>query len=51
MLVQTIQSEFDEGTHDIMQTIKTILEFPIQPLKRTQMQETFGPEKQEVSSA
>lgn len=47
MLVQTIQSEFDEGTEDIIKTLKKLLNFPIQPLKRAYMQECFGCEKVE----
>jgi hypothetical protein len=41
MLVQTIHSNFDEGTEDIMNTIRILLEYPIQPLKRSYMQEAF----------
>ena len=41
MLVQTIQSEFTEGTTDIIDTIEKLLEFPIQPVKRTYIQSTF----------
>ena len=44
MLVQTIQSEFDEGTEDLIKTIKKLLEFPIQPLKRAIMQAWFTAE-------
>jgi hypothetical protein len=41
MLVQTIQSDFSEGTEDILRTMKKLLDFPIQPLKRIYMQECF----------
>lgn len=44
MLVQTIQSDFDEGTEDLVRTIKKLLEFPIQPLKRAVMQAWFTSE-------
>lgn len=51
MLVQTIQSEFDEGTEDIIKTLKKLLDFPIQPLKRSYMQECFNCEKVEPQAS
>jgi len=49
MLVQTIQSNFDEGTEDIIKTIKKLLDYPIQPCKRSYIQEIFGPVKVDVT--
>lgn len=44
MLVQTIQSDFDEGTSDIISTLQKLLDYPIQPLKRSYLQEAFSPQ-------
>ena len=41
MLVQTIQSEFDDGTEDIIVTLKKLFEYPIQPVKRAYIQACF----------
>ena len=52
MLVQTIQSDFIEGTNDIIQTMKKLLDFPIQPCKRIYIQDTFGENKpQEITQS
>jgi len=48
MLVQTIQSDFDEGTEDLIKTVDKLLEFPIQPIKRAYIQAWFQSESQGV---
>ena len=41
MLVQTIKSEFKIGSKDLIKSIKKLMDYPIQPLKRTSIQSLF----------
>jgi hypothetical protein len=46
MIVQTIKTSFDAGTKDLVNTIKLLLDYPIQPVKNTSIRSLF-PDKQE----
>lgn len=50
MLVQTIQSEFEDGTEDIIKTLKWMFDYPIQPVKRSYIQSWFTYEKDDAYS-
>ncbi len=41
MLVQTIKSEFKIGSKDLIKCIKKLMDYPIQPLKRTSIMNLF----------
>lgn len=41
MLVQTIKSEFKVGSKDLIKCIKKLMDYPIQPLKRTSIMSLF----------
>mmetsp|Transcript_33688 Transcript_33688/g.38789 ORF Transcript_33688/g.38789 Transcript_33688/m.38789 type:complete len:87 (-) Transcript_33688:233-493(-) len=47
MLVQTIKSEFKVGSKDLIKCIKKLMDYPIQPLKRTSIMSLF-PTKSEI---
>jgi hypothetical protein len=47
MLVQTIKSEFKVGSKDLIKCIKKLMDYPIQPLKRTSIMSLF-PTKAEI---
>jgi hypothetical protein len=47
MLVQTIKSEFKVGSKDLIKCIKKLMDYPIQPLKRTSILSLF-PTKTEI---
>lgn len=47
MLVQTIKSEFKVGSKDLIRCIKKLMDYPIQPLKRTSILSLF-PTKSEA---
>lgn len=47
MLVQTIKSEFKVGSKDLIKCIKKLMDYPIQPLKRTSIMSLF-PTKAEL---
>lgn len=47
MLVQTIKSEFKIGSKDLIKCIKKLMDYPIQPLKRTSIMNLF-PTKAEL---
>lgn len=49
MLVQTIKSEFKVGSKDLIKSIKKLMDYPIQPLKRTSIMSLF-PTKAEIES-
>lgn len=41
MIVQTIKTNFDSGTKDLIETIKKLIEYPIQPIKSTSIRSLF----------
>lgn len=49
MLVQTIKSEFKVGSKDLIKCIKKLMDYPIQPLKRTSIMSLF-PTKSELEN-
>jgi hypothetical protein len=49
MLVQTIKSEFKVGSKDLIKSIKKLMDYPIQPLKRTSILSLF-PTKSEIEA-
>ena len=49
MLVQTIKSEFKVGSKDLIKSIKKLMDYPIQPLKRTSILSLF-PTKSELEA-
>lgn len=49
MLVQTIKSEFKVGSKDLIKCIKKLMDYPIQPLKRTSIMSLF-PTKAELET-
>ncbi|CAI2367062.1 unnamed protein product [Moneuplotes crassus] len=48
MVVQTIKTRFDIGTKDLIETVKKLIEYPIQPLKSTSIRSIF-PSANEVA--
>jgi len=48
MIVQTIKTSFDVGTKDLIDTIKKLIEYPVQPIKSTSIRALF-PDKVEDS--
>lgn len=49
MLVQTIKSEFKIGSKDLIKSIKKLMDYPIQPLKRTSIMSLF-PTRAEIEA-
>lgn len=49
MLVQTIKSEFKMGSKDLIKSIKKLMDYPIQPLKRTSILSMF-PTRAEIAN-
>ena len=47
MIVQTIKTNFDSGTKDLIGTMKKLIEYPIQPIKSTSIRSLF-PEKHDL---
>ena len=41
MIVQTIKTNFDSGTRDLIETMKKLVEYPIQPIKTTSIRAMF----------
>lgn len=46
MIVQTIKTNFDTGTKDLVDTVKKLVDYPIQPIKSTSIKAIF-PDKVE----
>ena len=49
MIVQTIKTNFDTGTKDLVDTVQKLIDYPIQPLKNTSIRTLF-PDKIEEPS-
>jgi len=47
MIVQTIKTNFDSGTKDLIETLKKLIEYPIQPIKNTSIRSMF-PDKHDL---
>lgn len=47
MIVQTIKTNFDSGTKDLIDTLKKLIEYPIQPIKVTSIRSMF-PDKYDL---
>lgn len=47
MIVQTIKTSFDSGTKDLVETVKKLIEYPLQPLKQSSIKALF-PDKSEL---
>lgn len=41
MIVQTVKTNFDSGTKDLVETVKKLIEYPIQPIKATSIRSLF----------
>ena len=48
MIVQTIKTSFDTGTKDLVETVKKLIEYPLQPIKQSSIRSMF-PDKVEVA--
>ena len=46
MIVQTIKTNFDTGTKDLVDTVQKLIDYPIQPIKSTSIRTLF-PDKAE----
>lgn len=50
MIVQTIKTNFDAGTKDLLNTIKLLLDYPIQPVKNTSIRSLFPDKQDQITS-